>query len=159
MNRYGTIGLIGIFVAIAVLSFGTASAATNLGLEGWGLRAGLSIDPDQVIVGGHLDLGRFADSIHFMPNLTAGFGDDFTIVAISPDVLYTFPVEDIGHLYAGGVLTLQWIDFNDDTDTELGLHGLAGLMFDSAPVVIELNVGIDDAPDLKASIGYTFKAD
>jgi hypothetical protein len=81
-----------------------------------------------------------------------------TKVSINPDIYYTFPVEDIGALYAGGLFAFQWTDYEYaylDTETELGLHAIAGLDLDSMPLFFELNVGIDDTPDLKVGVGYT----
>jgi len=147
------------------LGAGIASAEMDLGLEGVGIRGGVSVDPDQIILGGHLNLGQFMNDLYFMPNLTLGLGDDLTIVAVSPDVAYAFPVPDIGALYVGGLFTLQWIKSDieehsgvdaDDTDMEVGIHVIGGLILDSFPMFFEANVGIDDAPDLKAVVGYTF---
>ena len=148
----------GLLAAIALLSSATAFADSGFGLRGWGIRGGLSVDPDQFFVGGHLDFGEFVENVHFRPNVTAGFGDHITIISINPDVFYTFPVEDIGALYVGGLFAFQWLDYEYeylDTDTEVGLHAIAGLELATTPLFFELNVGIDDAPDLKAAVGYT----
>jgi hypothetical protein len=147
----------GLLAAIALLSPVTAFADSGFGFHGWGIRGGLSVDPDQFFVGGHIDLGEFAENVQFIPNVTAGFGDHLTIISINPDVSYSFPVEDIGALYVGGLFAFQWIDYEShylDTDTEVGLHAIAGLELDAAPVFFELNVGIDDTPDLKVAVGY-----
>jgi hypothetical protein len=154
--------VIGLLTVIASLLVGTASADGALGFRGWGLRGGLSVDPDQFFVGGHVDLGEFVDNLHFTPNVTVGFGDDITVFSINPDVYYSFPVEDVGSLYVGGLLAFQRFDYDSeylDAQTEMGLHGIAGLDLGTVPVFFELNIGLDDTPDLKAAVGFTFPVD
>lgn len=150
-------------VALAMLTLPVlARAESGLGYRGWGVRGGYQADPDQLFFGAHADMGEFTDNLHFIPNVTIGFGDDMTLLSISPDVSYWFPVEDIGSLYAGGLLALQWMKLDidipgvDDSDTELGFHAIAGLALDSAPIFFEFNVGIEDTPDVKLGVGYTF---
>lgn len=150
----------------------SVSARTDIDYRGFGFRIGASVNPDQVLIGGQVDLGTFTDRLHFMPNATIGFGDDRTIIALSPDVAYAWPVPDIGALYLGGLFTLQWIRLDlpggrhdpplgpgrkrDDSDTELGIHAFTGLALEGNPIFFELHVGLDDAPDLKAVVGYNF---
>lgn len=149
---------------LVALSIPTEAQAQDNGLayRGWGVRGGFSISPDQIFFGAHLDLGEFAEGWHFIPNADIGFGDNQTVFTISPDVTYHFPVRDIGALYAGGLLALEWWHFDgyrhhvDDTEGKVGLHGIGGLLLDEVPVFFELNVGLLDAPDLKLAVGYTF---
>lgn len=156
-------------VLLISLAVGTAAAEAELGFKGWGIRGGLSIDPDQFFVGGHLDLGTIVESVHIVPNLTVGFGDDWTIIALNPDFYYMFPVDGLGGVYFGGLFAFQYIKYDlppiakelgfDDSDTEVGLHVIGGVQLQSAPIMLELNIGLDDTPDLKAAIGYTFRND
>jgi len=152
-----------IALALSTLAFTDASARkADLEYRGWGVRGGMSSSPDQFFLGGHVDLGQFAPDWHFIPNADIGFGDHVTIFSINPDVTYHWPVQDVGSIYAGGLFALQWWHrdthdvHSDDSEAELGLHGLAGLVLDSAPVFFELNVGLLDAPDVKFAVGYTF---
>jgi hypothetical protein len=153
---------IGPLVVASLLASGVASADGRMGYFGWGVRGGLSVDPDQFFVGTHVNLGEFVENLRFMPNATVGFGDDMTLLSINPDVSYMFPVEDVGALYVGGALAIQWIDYDQkrkDTDTELGLHAIGGLELQNTPLFLELNIGLDDTPDLKAAVGFTFPLD
>jgi hypothetical protein len=155
-------------LALLALSWTGTRAEAGLVYRGWGLRAGLTGDPDQFIVGGQLQLGEFIENLRFEPNATIGFGDHRTLIALSPDVFYTFPVEGLGDLYAGGLLTFEWVKLDlhpardiyghrfDDTDTDLGIHLLGGLELASTPMFFELNLGLDDAPDVKLAVGYNF---
>ena len=153
-------------IALVGLCLAAAPAGAELANAGWGVRGGITVDPDQIFFGAHGQIG-FLENFYFMPNATIGFGDDLTIFSINPDVVYAFPVEGIGQIYAGGLVAIQFIKFDepsyvppgfefDDTDTEAGFHILGGVAFGSVPVFLEMNVGLDDTPDLKLAIGYTF---
>ncbi len=141
-----------------------AQAEEGVGFRGWGVRAGYQVDPDQPFFGAHADLGELVENLHFIPNVTIGFGDDATLLSISPDLSYWFPVEGVGSLYAGGLLAFQWFKYDlevdlpgiDDTDTELGFHAITGLVLNEAPIFFEANIGIEDTPDFKLAVGYTF---
>jgi len=44
-----------------------ADSDTDVGFRGWGPRVGVSINPDQVHFGAHLDFGQFAKHVRFQP--------------------------------------------------------------------------------------------
>ena len=77
-------------VALAglVVGAGTASA------QGPGVRAGVSVDPDQFYVGGHYETDELIDHLYLRPNLEVGFGDDVTTVAINIEGIYKFPLKN-----------------------------------------------------------------
>ena len=46
----------------------------------------------------------------------------------------------------------------DDSDTDVGIHAIGGLEFQTYPMFVELNIGLsDEVPDLKAVVGYNFE--
>ena len=55
-----------------------------------GIRAGISVDPDQFFVGGHYETGPLVDRLHFKPNIEVGFGDDITLVGVNFEFVYKF---------------------------------------------------------------------
>ena len=57
-------------------SQGQNSSQGGIHLRGWGIRAGLGVDPDQLIVGAHWDLGEIVEHLRLQPNVELGFGDD-----------------------------------------------------------------------------------
>lgn len=163
----------GYFTSLAIVFVCAACAAhpvaarEDFGRPEYGLRVGLSADPDQLVMGGHLALPIYERSLVFAPNVTLGFGDDLFLVALSPDLLYRLPAGDLGDVYFGGIFVLQFLNYDtggrgerryaDDTDTELGVHAIAGLELSGGPIFIEAAIGIDDAPDVKGVVGYTFR--
>lgn len=153
---------------------GIAAEKSGFGYRSWGLRGGVSSSPDQFFVGAQMDLGEFVPNLRFKPNATVGFGDDLTLVSINPDISYAFPIEDLGKIYVGGILAFEWWKVDvpaeveeleeltgveiDDSDTDVGIHVIGGLEFQTMPLFVELNIGLsDEVPDLKAAVGYNFE--
>lgn len=142
-------------LVIALLAgAGSAPAAPGLDL---GLRAGLTSSPDQFHFGAHADLGPVLPPLRLVPSIEIGLGDDITLISFNGDLIYDFPQSPFG---VGGELALQYWD-NDwiGSDTELGLSVLGDyrLALNSGKVVLlEVKVGLMDAPDLKFTVGYSF---
>jgi hypothetical protein len=128
-----------------------------------GLRAGVSVDPDQFYVGGHFDFGPVVERLRFRPNLEIGFGDDLTLLAVNFEFLYPFPLrQQPWSLYVGGGPAINVYsrdsdgNNDDDTDVEPGLNILFGVEHRRG-LFFEFKVGTIDSPDLKFGIGYTFR--
>ncbi|HKV10454.1 MAG TPA: hypothetical protein VJ725_20100, partial [Thermoanaerobaculia bacterium] len=96
--------------ALLLTAVALPAAAQDIGFNSWGLRAGVSDDPDQFVAGVQADFGEFVTNLRFQPNLELGLGDDTTIVSLTAPVHYRFPLEGSLTLYAGGGLTLGFID-------------------------------------------------
>lgn len=140
---------------------GTPSFSQDLGFRGWGVRGGLSDNPDQVVVGVQADLGEFIPRLSFRPHLDLGLGDDTTVIALGVPVLYRLPIEGSFTLYGGGGLIVGLID-EDDEDGGLR-RGDDGNEVDISPLLaggiewpigrgdlgIELNAAGGDLPRVK----------
>lgn len=131
----------------------------------WGVRGGLTVDPDQVHVGGHADLGPVGNHVSLIPNLEVGFGNDLTVVALNCEAAYRFETKwEAWSPYAGGGLGLFFINYDNngvgsDGDTEVGLSILGGIergMASGGRFFVESKIGLNDAPDLKFTVGWTF---
>ena len=59
--------------------------------QGLGVRAGVSVDPDQFYFGGHYETAALVDRLHFRPNLELGIGDDLVTTALNFEFVYKFP--------------------------------------------------------------------
>ena len=126
--------------------------------QGPGVRAGVSVDPDQFYFGGHYETGELIDRLHFRPNLEVGVGDDVTTVAANIEVIYKIPVKNRRgtSFYFGGGPAINWYDTDNDTDAEAGFNLLGGIEFNER-FFFEVKGGLADSPDLKIGIGYTFR--
>lgn len=139
----------------------------SFGWNGWGVRAGVSIDPDQAYGGVHFELGEFAPNVRFRPSLEIGFGDDATLIQGNAEVHYVFSKVQVWKPYVGGMVTLSWIDLDnpppqvDDTDTNVGLMGVGGVqtrLKSGTAMFLEGKVGFtNDDPDFKFGIGWSWK--
>lgn len=125
-----------------------------------GLRVGLSIDPDQVLVGGQLNLNPVSEQVYIVPSAEAGFGDDAFTLSFNGDVQYRFDVDGSVRPYAGGGLTLWYFNLDEGRgdDTELGAALLGGFFFGEGgrPMFIEAKAGLGDVPDWKFMFGINF---
>ena len=82
-----------------------AGPDTDVGFRGWGPRVGLSLNPDQVHFGAHLDFGNFARHVRFQPNVELGFGDDVKLFTVNAEAAYRFSSHwDVWTPYLGGGL-------------------------------------------------------
>src|SRR5205823_2721164 len=72
MRRFRTLFLFTVSLLLLMSPMATrpATAQTRVGVQG-----GLSLDPDQVYVGGHLWTAPLVDRLRFRPNVEAGFGE------------------------------------------------------------------------------------
>lgn len=140
------------FLGVVVLSAIPAAA------QDAGLRAGLSVDPDQFYFGGHVETSPLIDRLHFRPNVEVGFGDDITLIAANMEFVYKFPRRNTWGIYTGGgpALNVYMFDGRDDSNTEAGLNFLIGVE-NSRGMFFEFKVGAIDSPDFKFGVGWTFR--
>jgi hypothetical protein len=146
--------LAGLFLAaIGCLAPASASAQVDPGL-----RAGVSVDPDQFYVGGHLETGPLVERLVFRPNAEIGFGDDVTLVAINLEFAWKFASpRSPWNFYAGGGPAINLYQFEGPgDDTEAGVNLLAGIENRSG-LFFEFKVGLADSPDFKFGVGFTFR--
>jgi hypothetical protein len=121
-----------------------------------GLRAGVSVDPDQAFFGVHFETRPLIDNLTFRPNVELGVGDDITLIALNFEFAYWIPLERTAwRLYLGGGPAVNIYSFDDDGEVEGGFNVLLGLQHRRG-LFTELKVGAMDSPDLKFTIGYVF---
>lgn len=121
-----------------------------------GIRGGLGLSPDQFIIGVHLRSDAIADNLYFVPSFEGGFGDDDTMIALNADLHYAFSTKSKTAPYAGGGLTLNWFDGENDFGGSL----LGGIMLgntSAGPMFFELKLGLGDVSDAKFLVGLNLK--
>ena len=143
----------------------TAHAASSV-VTAFGPRVGVSIDPDQLVVGGQLSLQEFAPDWSFDPNLELGFGDNQTVIAFNLDAFYHLRMSGSDwRPYLGGGLSVNFISWDapfgerDHSDTEIGLNLVAGFAIPAGSGdhwFTELRFGVGDIPTLKIMGGFNF---
>jgi hypothetical protein len=134
-----------------------AGLASPVHAQGPGVRAGVSVDPDQFYVGGHFETDELIEQLYLRPNLEVGFGDDVTTLAVNIEAVYKIPLKNRRDtsFYAGGGPAIIVYDRDNGSDTKGGLNLLGGLEF--GKFFFEVKGGVFDSPNLKVGIGYTFR--
>jgi hypothetical protein len=145
-------------------TFALGDTYTDVGFRGWGPRVGLSLSPDQIHFGGHLDFGQFAKHVRFQPNVELGFGDNVDLFTVNAEAAYRFSEQwDVWSPYLGGGVGAnikRYSNANDkETETDLGVNLLGGIekgLSSGDRFFVEGKFSLNDAPDVKVTVGWTF---
>ena len=136
-------------IAVGVLSL--LAIASVPSFAGVGLQAGMSVNPDDFLIGVHFRSHDLAENIYVVPSVEAGFGD-VTMIAGNLDGHYQFKTSSDLRPYVGAGLTINWFDWDGGSDTKVGGSILAGI--DLTPkFYFETKVGLGDVPDWKFIVG------
>jgi hypothetical protein len=155
-----------ILVALALLLAVLPVTASAGAFTSWGPELGFSSGPNQIVVGGHLQVRDVAPELDFVPGLDLGFGDNQTLVSINGDFRYRFQVKSQWVPYVGAGLAVHFYSFDnpgpgvDNSDTKAGGHIIGGaqvLTKNKSTFFAELKLGLGDSPDFKAMAGWSFK--
>jgi len=138
-----------------------AAAQRDAGLRGIGPRVGIGIDPDQLLLGAHLDLGDVARDVMILPNAMLGFGDDVTLVAGMIEFDYQVPSRaGAWRPYLGAGLGAVYADPDHGSgDWNVGLSwqiGLANQYRSDSRFFLEAKFGGPDLPDVAFMVGWSF---
>jgi len=155
-----------IITALTIVLFSSPAVFANerpVRVHGIGPRLGLTVNPDQFHFGVHFDFGDIANNLMIMPNLEIGIGDNLTTVAPSFELDYRFR-SDWGAwtpYLGGGIGPVFYSHKNGGSNSELGLYAQFGVGKGSAQnksghFFMEGKLGLVDAPDFKATVGWTF---
>ena len=147
MSVWIPVGIVTVFMAIAPAG---AGAQTRAGVQG-----GVSLDPDQVYFGGHLETAPLIDRLRFRHNVDIGLGDDLTTLAFNFEFTYAFTEGRPWNIYAGAGPAINWVDTDRGSDTDGGFNIILGAK-NREGLFFEMKVGFD-SPDLKFGVGYTFR--
>jgi len=142
------------------------STAQDIGLQSWGLRGGVSLNPDQFHFGVFVDAGHLTKDIRFQPGFELGLGNGVRLGAVNLDALYFLKPSSF-RPYLGGGLGINFIDVTDGFSEEEGLqikpavNIVGGVEWGeggkgSRRYLLEARLGLGDTPDFKITAGLTF---
>jgi hypothetical protein len=142
-----------VFVGCAVVVAASRPALA----QGYAVRTGASINPDQVFVGGQYEFGPVADRLWMQPNADLGFGNDVTLVAMNFDVVFRKGMgqRSTWTAFAGGGPAVNWYKMSGFSETELGVNLVGGVRH-AKGLFTEVRLGFLDSPDWRFGAGYTF---
>jgi hypothetical protein len=156
--------LLALAVALTLTSASLASAQSSTSSNEIGPRVGLSINPDQFVIGGQMNFPIEPRGLAISPNVELGVGDNVTTIQLNADLDYHFA--DAGpnwNPYVGGGIGIAFFDFSNDagggSESEIGVNLLGGLRFrqkSGSHLFTELRLGIGDIPDAKVIVGWNF---
>jgi opacity protein-like surface antigen len=142
-------------------SLARAAGEAGHGIRGWGPRVGFAADPDQLVIGAHMDAGRLAPRVRFQPDVELGVGDNVVILGFTAPVHYLFKVSGDIQPYAGGGVTLGFVNVdNGDDDVEAALDLIGGLewsMKSGNLFFTEFDIMVGDLQDFQIIAGWTFR--
>jgi hypothetical protein len=152
------------FLLAAFLLASLPAAAQDIAFRGWGVRAGVADDPDQIVLGAQFNFGEFIQNLRFQPNVEVGFGDDANILSATLPVHYRYAASRTLTLYGGGGLTVGLIDLDEDAggdgDSEFDISPMlaGGLEWPMGgnQMSLELDVTGGDFPGAKLVVGWMF---
>jgi len=138
-----------------------------------GVRAGVALDPELILVGLHAQVGPFFNrDVYFRPNVEFGFGEVTAMFGLNPEFIYRLPIssrQGRWSTYVGlgpGFNLLHQnfereegdsrIDFGD-FKSDVGLNILGGLRYRGG-MFLELKTTVysDPSPTLRLIVGYNF---
>jgi len=135
-------------LALALVTAGAAAAQDGGEGPSFGIRGGLGINPDVVLVGAHANFNVGSiEALSIEPSAMIGFGD-FNTLQLAGLGRYDVEVEGTLAPYAlGGLGLIRWTydglgsEFIDGSFTELGLILGGGLDFGRLGVEAHLGIG------------------
>jgi len=103
---------------VAVLTVSAVAAQPAHAQTRAGVRAGVSVNPDQFYFGGHIQTTPLIDRLRFRPNVELGIGDNTTLAAFNFEFIYPFPSRQPWHAYAGAGPAVNWFRSNGHSDAK-----------------------------------------
>ena len=136
---------------LIVSAFMVLVAATPA-FAGPGIHLGASIDPDDFLIGLRFRSKPIQENFVIVPNAEVGFGD-VTMIAGNLDAHFNIKTSSEYAPYVGAGFTVNWFDWEGNSDTEIGGSILGGIQLNSK-WFFETKLGLGDVPDWKFIVGF-----
>ncbi len=129
----------------------------------FGLRGGVTDDPDSIFFGGHMAFHPGSlPNLRIEPSLEMGLGDegpfDYLTLRLNVNFKYAIPVGNDMAFFPLLGPAIYYINVDDCPgdcdDTNFGIN--IGFGFAFSGFALELAVGVDDIPDITLTFSYTF---
>jgi len=139
-----------------------------------GVRAGVALDPELVLIGAQMQVGPFFNSdLFFRPNVEFAYGEVTALFALNPEMIYRLPISSrrgrwssyvgvgpgfnfVHQDFSAPTGAGQRVDFSD-FHSAVGLNILGGIRYRSG-VFTELKTSVyaRPSPTLRLIVGYNF---
>jgi len=149
------------FLVVGIVAVNLFSVSPVFAQKGMGIRAGVSIDPEQFYFGGHITTGPVVDRLFFRPNAEIGVGDQTSGVALNGEFAYFVPLakRDTSAYFGGGpALNIFSSGPSGSRNTSVGpgFNFLVGVG-QRRGWFAEMKIGAIDSPRFKLGVGYSFR--
>ncbi|HVW11319.1 MAG TPA: hypothetical protein VHC90_22190 [Bryobacteraceae bacterium] len=138
-----------------------------------GVRAGLALDPELILIGVQSQIGPFFGSnVYFRPNVEFAWGEVTTLFALNPEVIYRLPLASRNARWApyfgiGPGFNFLEQSFQNETGgrridfsqfhSDVGLNLLGGIQYRSGMFMeFKTSVYSRPSPTLRLILGYNF---
>ena len=123
--------------------------------QGWGLRGGANVNPDQVFFGASYEVGPLVENLWLQPSGDLGFGNGVTLFAVNIDLMYRLwqPRTGPWRLDVGGGPGINHYRFDTHADTEAGFNAVVALLHSNG-WGSEFRIGFLDSPDVRVAVTY-----
>lgn len=153
IRKFACVALVAACLSVASIAAAQSTQTT------YGVRAGVSADPNQFVIGGHIESPRLGltQRVSFRPNVELGFGSDQTTLSGNVEfvVWVPFPNSDWS-AYLGGGPSANFTKVAGDSHTGGGLNILVGFQ-NQQGLFAEIKTGTAFAPGLRVVAGYVLK--
>ena len=149
------------FLIVGIVAANLFSVSPVFAQKDMGIRAGVSIDPEQFYFGGHITTGPVVDRLFFRPNAEIGVGNHSSGVALNGEFAYFVPLEkrDTNAYFGGGPAVNIFSSGPSgarNTSVGPGFNFLVGVG-QRRGWFAEMKIGAIDSPRFKLGVGYTFR--
>lgn len=138
-----------------------------------GVRAGVALDPELVLIGAQMQIGPFFSSdVFFRPNVEFAYGEVTALFALNPEVIYRLPLSSrygrwSSYVGVGPGFNFVHQDFSrngagdridfSDFHSDVGLNILGGIRYRSGMFAeLKTSVYSETSPTLRLIVGYNF---
>jgi hypothetical protein len=123
--------------------------------QGWGVRGGANVNPDQMYVGASYQLEPLMQDLWLEPNGDAGFGNGAKLLSANLDLMHRLwqPARSPWRLDVGGGPAVNYYRFPTYSDTQAGVNVVA-VLGHSSGWGTEFRVGFLDSPEFRVGVAY-----
>ena len=146
------------FVLFCVLLGALAVSETGAHAQTVGFQGGVSVDPEKVYFGSHLETSEIARQLHLRPAIDAALGGNTTLASVYVDFLYKANLGGSWTLYQGGGPVVHFLRSGDPAGLDVtgGFGGLFGFGHDPTGFFVEIRAG-GRATSLKFGVGFSVR--
>lgn len=144
----------------ATLAVAMFSVAEPVFAQGYAIRGGANVNPDQLYGGVQYALSPIWENLRPTPSVDVGFGNDATLIAVNMDLLLhsrALGRRSVWTALLGGGPAINHYRLPFYSQTSVGINAVAALSHTSGWFT-EFRLGFLESPDVRFGVGYQWTA-